>query len=182
MADIIELARRYSGALFDSLPDATVREKTLVELRELKAAFDDVTIHEFFTSPLQTKEVQRQALQLLSSKLGLSVIAANFLDFLLERQRFDILKDVIAAYETQNDMANGLVRGTVTSVRALDSAERESLANRISSVVGKKIVLEYKVDQSLIGGIVAQVGSYKFDDSLDTQLHLLGEALKRRSH
>jgi F-type H+-transporting ATPase subunit delta len=64
----------------------------------------------------------------------------------------------------------------------LGPEQRQLLETRISKVTGKKVILEYKTDESLLGGLVAEVGSLTFDDSLDTQLKLLNEELKRRAH
>jgi F-type H+-transporting ATPase subunit delta len=182
MADTIELARRYAGALFESIGTDNDREKILAELRDLRVAFGEPSIREFFASPMQSKEAKRKVLSGLNEKLGLTKLSVEFLDFLIERHRFEILTEVISSFEKSMDAAGGLIRGDVLSVRPLAAEEREALRARISGALGKKIILEYKVDPSLIGGLVARVGSYKFDDSLDTQLHVLGEALKRRSH
>jgi F-type H+-transporting ATPase subunit delta len=52
----------------------------------------------------------------------------------------------------------------------------------VAQVTGKKVILEYKEDASLLGGLIAEVGSLTFDDSLETQLRTMNEELKRRAH
>jgi F0F1-type ATP synthase delta subunit len=44
---------------------------------------------------------------------------------------------------------------------------------------GKKLVIEESVDQQLLGGFVAEVGSTILDGSLDTQLERMRERLAR---
>jgi F-type H+-transporting ATPase subunit delta len=81
------------------------------------------------------------------------------------------------------DESRDVARGDVVSASTLFPDERQKLEATISRYTGKKAVLEYHEDKKLLGGLVARVGSYTFDDSLDTQLRMMNDALtKRRAH
>ena len=62
---------------------------------------------------------------------------------------------------------------------ALTDDEKRWLAARLGQALGKQVVLEETVDPSLLGGFVAQVGSYVLDGSLDGQLARMRERLAR---
>jgi F-type H+-transporting ATPase subunit delta len=70
----------------------------------------------------------------------------------------------------------GIVRARITAARPLDAAEQNELAAKLMEKTGKKIRMEVAVDASLIGGVVAQVGSTIYDGSVRTQL----QAFKNR--
>jgi F-type H+-transporting ATPase subunit delta len=63
---------------------------------------------------------------------------------------------------------------------ALTDAERTTLASRLGQALGgKQVALEEVVDQNLLGGFVAEIGSVIVDGSLDGQLARLKERLAR---
>jgi len=73
----------------------------------------------------------------------------------------------------------GQVRAQVRSAVALGEAERRQLAARLARIAGKEVLVEARVDTSLLGGFVAQIGSLVVDGSLDGQLARLRERLVR---
>jgi F-type H+-transporting ATPase subunit delta len=58
----------------------------------------------------------------------------------------------------------------VTSASALDSSQQRELAARLANLTGKQVRMDLSVDPSLIGGVVAQVGSTIYDGSIRQQL------------
>jgi len=58
----------------------------------------------------------------------------------------------------------------VTSAHSLDPSEQRELAARLEQATGKQIRMEVTVDPSLIGGMVAQVGTTIYDGSVRQQL------------
>ena len=54
--------------------------------------------------------------------------------------------------------------------RALDAAQQQELAGKLEQLTGKQVRMEVAVDPSLIGGVVAQVGSTIYDGSVRQQL------------
>jgi F-type H+-transporting ATPase subunit delta len=65
----------------------------------------------------------------------------------------------------------------VRAARPLDPAQQEELASKLQAVTGKKVRMEIAVDPSLIGGMVAQVGTTIYDGSLRQQLQTIKHRL-----
>ena len=62
----------------------------------------------------------------------------------------------------------------------LTEAERDTLRARLGSVMGgKQVIVEEDVDANLLGGFIAEIGTYIVDGSLDGQLARVGDRLKR---
>ena len=75
-----------------------------------------------------------------------------------------------------------MTRGTVKSAKPLSEDAKKDLESRINKILNKKIILTYKEESTLLGGVVAQVGGWTFDDSIETHLTKLNEDLNRRAH
>jgi len=70
------------------------------------------------------------------------------------------------------------VRARVRTAVPLTEAERTALRERLGRAMGgKQVVLEEVVDDRLLGGFVAEVGSFIVDGSLDGQLARLRDRL-----
>ena len=88
-------------------------------------------------------------------------------------------RTIADAYRDLVDADSGRVRARVRSAVALTEQERATLASRLGAAVGKTVVVEDRVDQELLGGLVAEVGSLVADGSLDGQLARIKDRLER---
>ena len=67
----------------------------------------------------------------------------------------------------------------VTSAKALDAAQLDSIRSALRQSLGRDPELETRVDPSILGGLKVRVGSRLFDASLRTKLDQMKFALKR---
>ena len=64
----------------------------------------------------------------------------------------------------------GFARAEVKSARELSEPLRGALGAELERLTGKRIRARYAVDPSLIGGVVARIGSTVYDGSVRGQL------------
>ncbi len=65
----------------------------------------------------------------------------------------------------------------ITSAVELTADEKHALESKLRTKFGRDLTFEYKVDASLLGGIVAKVGDKIIDGSLAAKLNAMQEAL-----
>lgn len=176
---VSELAKRYAKAIFEIAVENKTQEKVLAELRALATVFSkDPEISQFLMSPLVSTDDRKKMLKSALSNKGVSQEVHDLLLLLANNGRFELFHDVVLAFEGQIDSANNVVRGQVRSASTLGQAERQQIEQTVEKVLKKKVIMTYKVDPSVIGGLVAQVGSHTFDDSIASHLRRMGEELK----
>lgn len=176
-----EVAKRYSKALFELAVDNRSQEKVFADLRALEQIFsaDEATMN-FLTSPMITASQKEGVLKAALENKGLSKEVYELTLLLARNDRFGILPDLVSTFEKEIDASNNVTRGVVRSATVLDPASRERIEKTVEEFMKKKVIMTYKVDPSVIGGLVAQVGSYTFDDSIQSHLTRMNEELKRR--
>lgn len=174
------ISRRYAKALFDLAVEAGKVEPWAKSLVALKQAVDaSPELAALLGSPVYTRE-QRQGLAArLAQALTLDVAPTHLLALLAERNRLGYLAGIADTFGRLADEKLGLVRAKVTSAVALTDAEVATLAARLGAAVKGQVLLERAVDPALLGGVVAQVGSFVYDGSIRTQLEDLRKALKQ---
>jgi len=163
---------------------AKERQQTDVIGRELGAVVDvlarEPAVSAFFARPWVPATAKRAAALELASHLGVSGLTRDFLGLVARQGRANHLAAMTEVFRGLVDEDRGRVRAKVRTAVALTDADRQALQQRLGRALdGKQVVLEETVDERLLGGFIAEVGSYIVDGSLDGQLARLGERLAR---
>jgi F-type H+-transporting ATPase subunit delta len=124
----------------------------------------------FLENPTMAGERRNRLLKEISGALSFDRRVGNFIIILADRNRLPLLEDVIREYQNLLDERMGIVRARVQAARSLDPVQHRELADKLEQLTGKQVRMEVSVDPSLIGGIVAQVGSTIYDGSVRRQL------------
>jgi F-type H+-transporting ATPase subunit delta len=174
------IARRYAKALFGLAVEADKVDAWAQGLVALKKAVDgSPELREVLASPVYTRE-QRQGLAArLAKALELDREPASLLALLADRNRLAYLAGVAETFGRLADEKLGRVRARVASAVPLAEAQAAALAQRLAEASRAEVIVERVVDPSLLGGVVAQVGSLVYDGSLRSQLEDLRRAMKR---
>src|SRR2546422_5054644 len=169
-------ANRYARAFMDVLyPEKA--QPGLQQLQEFLSLLNEQPdARRFLENPTTAGDRRKRLLKEIFDALSLDRRVANFIGILVDRDRLPVLEEIIKAYQKLLDERLGIVRARVTSAYLLDHSEQQRLAARLEQATGKQIRMEVTVDPSLIGGVVAQVGSTIYDGSVRQQL----EAFKTR--
>ena len=173
------VARRYARALLSLGLEEGRPEQYGDELeRALEAIRANRELRILLENPGYSLPDRQAAIDALGSAVELSPLSVNFLRLLLERQRIADLAQIARIYRAMVDQQAGRIRATVTSARPLGDDQVDRLRDAIGRMTGRSVVLESQTDSSLIGGVVAQVGTTLLDGSLRTQLERLRQELK----
>jgi F-type H+-transporting ATPase subunit delta len=173
------VARRYARALLSLGVEERRFEQYGDELEAVLSAMKASSeLGSLLTHPGYSPEQRRGAVDAVTGALNLSPLTVNFLRLIIDRQRIGDLALIARVYRSLVDQQAGRVRATVTSAAPLNEQQLERLREAIGRMTGRSIVLEAKMDPSLIGGVVAQVGAKLLDGSLRTQLERMRSELK----
>lgn len=175
------VATRYAHALADvvTASDSPLRPEAAVsELRSFEAAIESsVELQNALISPAVPGNRKRAVVGRLADALGLSRISRNFLFVLIDHRRTASLPGVIQSFELIVDARLGFAHAEVTSASELDETQRSALNQQLERLTGKRLRMRYAVDQSLIGGVIARIGSTVYDGSVRGRLSSMGHRL-----
>lgn len=104
----------------------------------------------------------------------------NLLKLLVDRNRMEVLPQLTRGYRDLVDARIGRVRGKVTSAVGLTAGQLAAVCGSLESLTQRRVLLESTVDASLLGGVVAQVGSRTYDGSLKTNSASWAGSSRRR--
>ena len=163
-------ASRYAKALIDVLyPNKA--EAGLEQLQRFSSLLTtQPDSRRIFENPTISSDRRQALLNQISSTLSFEPAIRNFLNLLIDRNRIDIVDEITQVYQRLLDDRLGIVRARVTSAFPMDAAQQSDIATKLQRVTGKKVRVESATDPSLIGGVVAEVGSTIYDGSIRQQL------------
>jgi F-type H+-transporting ATPase subunit delta len=172
-------ANRYARALFDvaikEKQDLDAIDRDLAGFRELlkeHAAFEQVLLNPAVPAPRK-----RAAVASVISHAQLSPAVAKLLVLLAERDRMVLLPDLLAAYRERVRDFQKIVRAEVVTAEPLSADRAQAVERGLAHAAGRTVQMDLKVDPSLIGGIVARIGSTVYDASVATQLQKMKQKL-----
>ncbi len=105
-------------------------------------------------------------------------LVRNLVHLLVSRGLVDLVQDLREAYAGLLDEHLGRQRVQVTSAVPLDQRELERISRFVAGLVRKEVVVSTQVDDSLLGGVVIQIGDRLLDGSTRARL----DALRNRMH
>lgn len=180
---VTEVAKRYAKALLIAAKQAGNHSKVDAELSEIVKGFNaDLEVKAYFSNPTISADKKTATLNAALKGHQVSETVLSALKVLGQNDRLDMLEEVLVAYREMLDIEEGITRGVVKSAQPLNADAQKEIEQKIAKVLNKKIVLTYEQDPKILGGVVAQVGGWTLDDSLDTHLKKLNEELNRRAN
>jgi len=166
-------ARRYAQAVFGIALEREELNRWESDLGKIASLGEDAEVVAWFQS---SKIRFDDKARLLAEHLhDVNPLVLNLVYLLVTKGRLSILGDIADEYQRLLDSYRGIEQAEITTAIPLTDEDRLKLRERLSSIIGKKVVLKSEVDSNLIGGIVVRIGGKLIDGS--TRSRLL--ALKR---
>ena len=171
-------ARRYSQAVFRMALDKKELNRWQADLRKIARLATDDALFTLLENPEVSLD---EKTKVLTGRLGdINTMALKLVSLLVTKGRLSMINDIADEYQRLLDNYHG-VEGAeiaeVTTAIPLDDEDKLRLAQRITDMVGKPVVLKPKVDTSVIGGIIIRVGDKLIDGSIRSRLAALKKEL-----
>jgi F-type H+-transporting ATPase subunit delta len=170
------IARRYAGAIFELARKQNTLDRTLEDVKEIARLFSIRKLAYLLREPkvsLQRKEAAlRQALssRVLPPSLNLALL-------IVERQLVDLMPNIAAELEQLVlDYKNEAI-AQVTTAKPMDNKQRALVEQALERKTGKKIIMQPRVDPSILGGVIARVRDQVIDGSVRYRLNALRQHL-----
>lgn len=156
---IVELATELKLDLVKELT-------TLTEAINKSNDLENVLFLEVFTA-----DEKLSVLNAVMSKLGLSQITVNFMQFLVQQKRIGLMPMIFKNVIVIDDHSKGFLRGTIEgSEESIPADVKEKLKAYLQEKLGKEAILEYKKSETVTAGYRVTVEDLQLDASLENQL------------
>ena len=167
----ITSAERYSLALFELSEENNLlsqiedQSSSILNLIEQSEDFSNL-----IKDPTTSQEDLLKVINIISENNKLESLFKNFLSFLIQKRRFFFIERILKSFIEICSRNRGELKAELKSAKQLSNEEIEKITEELTKNFSSKIKLNYKHDESLIGGLVVQVGSTMVDTSIKNKL------------
>ena len=174
------LAKRYAKALVQLGSEGGLVDRFRDELAVVDGIFSaNSELRAAFADPALTQDQKKSIMKELVAKVACSELVGNFLFLLVDKNRVAFLGDIVQTYEKLADEFSGVIRPVIKTAFQLDATQISSIQGALEKKTGKKVLPQVEIDQSLLGGVVTQIGDTAFDNSVKTQLKRIQDILQK---
>ena len=167
----ITSAERYSLALYELASENNVLSRVEVQsLSILKLISSSKDFLNLIKDPTNNQEDLLKVIENISNNNKFESLLKNFLSFLVLKRRFFYVEQILNSFIETCSQKRGELKAELKSAKKLSNDEISKITDELTKNFSSKIKLNYKHDESLIGGLVVQVGSTMVDTSIKNKL------------
>ncbi len=171
-------AEAYGTALFE-LAQAENRDGEIMEqLNVLEESFVQEPAFLRLLSAYGISKAERCEVLDNSFRGKIHPYLLNTLKLLTEKGAIRCFSSCCSAYRARYHAAHGILPVTVISAAELKPEQTKSLTEKLESLTGKTVLLEQKLQPSLLGGIRLEYDGKQLEDTLRHRLDSVGALLK----
>ena len=167
----ITSAERYSLALFELSEESNLLSQ--IE-DESSSMLNLINQSNDFGNLIKDPTVNQEDLSKVINKIvesnKFNPLFKNFLNFLIQKRRFFFIEHILKSFIETCSRKRGELKAELRSAKNLSKDEITKITELLIKNFSSKIKLNYKYDESLIGGLVVQVGSIMIDTSIKNKL------------
>ena len=166
-----ETSERYSRALFEVANEANELDKTEKDVKSFQSLFNSNSeIKNFIQNPTQSINIQNSFINLLAEKLEFSKNLKNFFLLLIQKRRIFFIKKIFESFLRLSSKKRGEIKASLISSKKLSQTDLDEISKDLSKSMGSTIIFDYSFDETLIGGLKIQLGSFMIDTSIKNKL------------
>ena len=167
----ITSAERYSLALYELSEENNLLTQLEDECNSvLKLINDSKDFSNLIKDPTTNTEDLSKVINKIAENNKFETLFKNFLNFLIQKRRFFFIERILKSFIEICSRKRGELKAELKSAKELSSDEIKKITDELTRNFSSKIKLNYKHDESLIGGLVVQVGSTMVDTSIKNKL------------
>jgi F-type H+-transporting ATPase subunit delta len=172
-----DFVQTYARALFDMAVAADAVDEVDEGIAAITGAIRShagllATLSDTFMPTSKKREIMREIFE--SNVAGEAVAIATVM---AERGHASLIDNVSRTYREISERERGIVVADITTAVPLTEAARTSIVEKLTGLLEHPVTLRERIDGSILGGIVINVGGRVLDGSLSSQLDGVRTAL-----
>jgi len=174
-------ASRYAKALADVVAEMHLEVASVQkQLNDFLATWDDSgQLRELYEDPSIPVAQKVAVLDKMKGQLSLAPQIRNFIAVLIEHGRIGAVHEIVAEYQKELQTRLGIHHAEITTARQLNAEDKAALLADVAKLAKGQVEATFKLDESILGGVVVRIGSTVYDGSVLGRVERLKEELNK---
>ncbi len=170
--------QNYASALFQTAMAENAVDALKKDIQYLNTALSDNAVLKQLNSPILKDAQKKESIDFLSKKANLNKITHQFLYILAENKELNLLPEISGAIDDFILEKEGFLKILVETVQPLSATQEKKLKEGLEKKLKKEVILSYKLNENLLGGLILHYHSMEIDDSIRGKLNTLEKLMK----
>ena len=170
------VAKNYAETLFELARRDDGLEAYGAAIATVAKAIDEEPKFRLFLETPRIEDDEKKAVVRRVFDEALPKHVVNFVLVTIDKRRQRLLRDISRGYDLLLDDHLGREHVEVTVARQVDDATTQLISERLSSVLGTRIIPHVQVKPEILGGLIVRTGNTIYDGSIRRRL----EGMRRR--
>jgi F-type H+-transporting ATPase subunit delta len=168
-----KVSTRYALSLMES-----AIEKNLLDVisRDVELILQIVKQNPKFNLMLQNPVIRPELKSSILEEIFKSRVNPETMDFVLfvvKKKREELLQGILERFAELRDVKLGFVNVNVIAASEFTDSQKSELQSKLQTTLNKKVRMNYRVDEKILGGFIVQAGDTVYNASIKHQLDLL---------
>lgn len=170
---VYRVSYRYANSLMQLAEEKNLYSKIAKDAELIFSALSgSKELRTVLKSPIIKSAEKKNLLSQIFEK-KISADSKNFLDFIVDKGREDIVFEIFKEFRNLRDKKEGILRAKIVSATELTAKLKEKVVKKLEQQTLKTVEPTYIIDENIIGGFIAEVNDTVYDASVRHQLKLL---------
>jgi len=180
---VIRIASRYAKSLLDLAKDQNVMDEVVSDMEGFSKMVENRDLYLLLKSPIINVGKKGQIFDALFDG-KVNKLTKAFLDIVLRKGRESFLPEIATEFMNQYKAMKGISSVTLTTAAPISSEALEAIKAKLlaSTATDQVVDVETKVDESIIGGFIVEVGDKLIDASVSHKLAELAKAMTNKEY
>jgi len=172
------LVRRYTQGLVNSIKDETEFSMLSRDLSEFQRHLrEQKKLKSVLTNPFLSTTKKVQVADEILSGTSYKEKTKRFIRLLVENSRLELLSEIMDSLPEAWNEEKGIDTYEVASVVPLSRDQKKRLAEKLESIEKRPVVLKYRIDPELLGGLWIKRRNIVYDISVKGYLTKIKEKI-----
>lgn len=168
----------YAQAWLDASKDADVLDKVFAEVQCLKDIINkDSQLWGYLSVPIDDNKGKIEIINDVAKAGKLSSITTELLKIMAENNRLNLLKNTIEEFIHIYYKDKNKIEVFVKTAYKVSDKQDKKLKKILEEKLASEVVINYEIDEDVIGGLCVSFDSYLIDDTVKGKLDKIKQIL-----
>jgi F-type H+-transporting ATPase subunit delta len=168
---------RYAKALLETAEQEGITDLVYNDFLFVMSVFhDSQELRVMTASPVLQQWRKKKIYQELFTD-RLSPLVLNFLVFLLDKQRGELIQSIIIQFQNQYNTLRNRLSVDITSAIELNDEIKTRILDKLVQITDKTILPQFYINPLLKGGVLVRIEDWVYDATIKNQLNILFKRL-----
>lgn len=180
---VIRIASRYAKSLLDLAKDQNAMDEVVSDMEGFSKMVENRDLYLLLKSPIINIGKKAEIFDVLFEG-KVNKLTKAFLDIVLRKGRESLLPEIATEFLNQYKASKGISSVTLTTATPISAEALEAIKAKLlgSDATDLAVEIETKVDESIIGGFIVEIGDKLINASVSHKLAELSKAMTNKEY